>query len=268
MSENSRSDRISPLQDIDVVAGHSDIRHTCDWETFRNNDWNLIVMVSGHGSARVGSDEFPMKSGSLYLFAPTEERRFYSTKGWLSYWVHFPLHVPLEWPELLPGAYSLTPSAAEFRRDMRELMEVLKLAMGCRRGWHLLALNLIQNVILRGNMLSHSVSADERLLKAETLLDDFEKPMDMDRIAAECGMSRSVFYVRFREVYGLSPRAWRERAQLNMIRVLLESTSLSLAEVCSRCGMHDMPQFFKRFKRCFGVTPTQYREQFRLKVES
>ena len=269
LSENCPDDRISPLQDIDVVAGHSLICSPSRWETFRNDDWNLVIMVSGEGIAWVGEHEILMKKGSLYLFAPSGSRRFYSTKSWLSYWVHFPLRIPMEWSALKEGVvYSLTPSASVFRRCVRELMEVLKLAMGCRRGWHLLALNLIQSVILRGNMLSfRSGPVDEQLLKAETFLSRFEKPMDMDRIAAICGMSRSVFYVRFREAYGLSPRAWRERGQLNAVRILLESTSRPLAEVCARCGMHDMSQFFKRFKRYFGMTPARYREQFLRKGE-
>ncbi len=264
LSENDPDDRISPLRDVDVVAGHSLISSPSCWETFRNNDWNLIIMVSGEGVARVGEHEFRMKKGSLYLFAPSGRRRFYSTRSWLSYWVHFPLRIPMEWPALEEEVvYALTPSASAFRRCVRELMEVLKLAMGCRRGWHLLALNLIQSVILRGNMLSsRSGPVDERLLKAEALLNQFERPMEMDRIAAACGMSRSVFYARFRETYGLSPRAWRERGQLNAIRILLESTSLPMAEICSRCGMRDMAQFFKRFKRLFGTTPSRYREQF------
>ena len=264
LCEIEPDDRISPLQDADIVAGHSLIRTPSRWETFRTNDWNLIIMLSGEGTVRVDELEFPIRKGSLYLFAPTGKRRFYSTRNWLSYWVHFPLRIPMEWPPLEEKiVYSLTPSASGFRRCVRELMEVLALAMGCRQGWHLLALNLIQSVILRGNMLSHrGRPMDERLMKAESLLNHFETPMDMDRIAAACGMSRSVFYVRFREAYGLSPRTWRERGQLNAVRILLESTSLPLAEVCARCGMRDMPQFFKRFKRLFGITPARYREQF------
>ena len=263
MSERMKDDRISPLVDVDVVAGRSEMRSPLVWETFRTSDWNLIALVSGEGIAGVGKREFAMRAGSFYLFPPTDQRRFYSTKRWLAYWAHFPLRIPLEWPEVIPGVYSLTPSASGFRRSIRELMEVLKLAMGCRRGWHLLALNLIQSILLRGNLGNGADAVDERLLKAESLLSDFCNPAEVDRVAAACGMSRSVFFVRFRERYGVSPRVWRERCQFVMARILLESTSLPLAEIASRCGFYDMPQFFKRFKRSAGMTPSRYRAQFR-----
>ena len=269
MSESNYPNEISPFQNAGVVAGHSVIQHYCNWETFRNHDWNLIAMVSGEGTAKIGTKKFTMKQGTFYIFAPMEKRRFYSTECWISWWIHFSLREPLEWPELSPGElYALTPAPVEFRRCLRDVMEGVQLAMGYRAGWQQLALSLVHNVIMRGNMLSHSTLTDKRLLKAETLLNDFENPMDMDQIAAACGMSRSIFYVRFRDAYGLPPRTWRERGKLNAVRLLLETTSLPLADICSRCGIHDMSQFFKRFKHCFGITPTRCREQFRLKAQS
>lgn len=261
MSEINQTAWISPLQDIDVVVGRSDIQHKCNWKTLRNNDWNLIILVAKNGAVRIGKDFFVMEEKSFYLFAPTKEPRTFFTEGWIAYWAHFPLQVAQGWPEFAPGGYSIVPSAVNYRRGKRDMMEAFQLAMGGQRGWHSLVLNLIQDVILRGNIQLAASVEDDRLLKAEMMLTDFRKPVDIERITAVCGMSRSIFYSHFQKRFGISPHAYRERGQLGMARVLLESTSLPLSEIASRCGIQDMAQFFKRFKRASGMTPTQYREK-------
>ena len=87
MSESNYPNEISPFQNAGVVAGHSVIQHYCNWETFRNHDWNLIAMVSGEGTAKIGTKKFTMKQGTFYIFAPMEKRRFYSTECWISWWI-------------------------------------------------------------------------------------------------------------------------------------------------------------------------------------
>lgn len=262
LSEKCCNDVISPIHEASVVAGHSVIHSHSSWEDFRTRDWNLIVMAAGGGKARMDNASLSLAPGTVYLFAPMQKRRFYTTGGWVSWWMHFPLHTPLKWPELLPGElYALTPPPVEFRRCLRDVMEGVRVAVGCRVGWQLLALNLAHNVILRGNMLAGAAMAERRLLRAETMLGDFSKPVNMDQVASACGMSRSVFYARFREAYGLPPRVWREQRQLNALRSVLETTTLPLSELCAQFGIYDMSQFFKRFKHCFGITPAQCRRQ-------
>lgn len=252
---------ISSLDDADLIAGRSILQKTSAWETLHRNDWNLIVMLAGSGSARIGQTDTPMRPGSLYLFAPSENPRQLVTGSWKTYWAHFRLLSTPSWPEEHPGVYVLTPPRFEFRRALRDLMEVLTLAVNRRNNWRPLAANLLNGIILRGNMLSTSPLTDRRMQKSENMLNDPLHYTDIDQIAAECGMSRSVFYNRFREIYAITPRVFRERAQMNTIRILLESTSLSLPEIAQRAGMSDLPHFFKRFKRYYGMTPTQYRQR-------
>lgn len=184
-----------------------------------------------------------MNAGALYLFAPSDSPRQLFSAGWVAYWAHFQLLSPPEWPQKSPGAFELKPPPQEFRRYVRDLAEVFRLALGLHRGWHPLAVRLLETIILRGNMLSVSQPADRRLLKAEELLSDSTYNGSVDDVAQLCGMSRSVFYNLFRKTYGVSPRIFRERSQINFANILLDSTNLPLHEICRRVGMNDLPPF-------------------------
>lgn len=158
MSESLKidADYISPLQNIDLVAGRSRIRRSFKWETIHRNGWNLILITSGSGSAKINGETIQMNAGALYLFAPSDSPRQLFSAGWVAYWARFQLLSPPEWPQKSPGAFELKPPPQEFRRCVRDLAEVFRLALGLHRGWHPLAVRLLETIILRGNMLSVS----------------------------------------------------------------------------------------------------------------
>ncbi|MDD3155674.1 MAG: AraC family transcriptional regulator [Victivallaceae bacterium] len=252
----------SPFLELEIIPGHTRMSH-CHWQDFRNNDWNLLELVDGCGVAQCDEIQMVLRPRTFYLFAPTQTGRWYRTERWEGYWCHFTPRLPIEWPALHPGIYALTEldtPPLEVRRIHRNLMEINRLARSNRDGWYPLAGNLIENILLRGNLLAHHQKMPLPLQKAVNLLNDFSSPRTMDEIAEQIGMSRSSFYCAFRSKYGISPRLFREQRQFHAVCQLLTETSLPLREIARSCGFPEMPQFFLRFKTLFGVTPGNYRE--------
>ena len=254
----------SPYLDLDIVAGRS-----CtptgrrSWNGLHPDTWNLIHVLSGHCRVKNGNTIVDLVPGGFYLLEPTTERIFTKNGEWDAYWAMFSLYIPLYWQEIEPGIYRIKPPEKESRKILCCLLEAINLVRECEGEWHLLANNLLENIILRGNSIgqARNKNTDRRMFLASKLHKDPENKMSMDKIAAQCGMSHAAFFAEFKRVFKQSPRQFREQARLHLAKVLLETKRMSIEEIAVSVNMIDSSYFTKRFQKYFGMTPTQYRKK-------
>lgn len=85
-----------------------------------------------------------------------------------------------------------------------------------------------------------------------------EQPWTAQSLAAAAGLSRSVFFARFRAVVGETPaeylRSWRIHLATTMLR-----EGRSVAETASRVGYATEAAFSNAFVRVMGIRPGAYR---------
>ena len=81
--------------------------------------------------------------------------------------------------------------------------------------------------------------------------------LDMDMIAEELCVSRSVLYRRIKSLTGLSPNDCVRDYRLKRA-VELMGAGETLAEVAERCGFSSYSYFSKSFKQHFGMSPKEY----------
>ncbi len=81
----------------------------------------------------------------------------------------------------------------------------------------------------------------------------------LDRLASECGLSRSHFARAFRMTTGMPPHKWLLQRRIEVAQGLLRSTTLSLGEIASRCGFADQSHFTRVFARMMQATPSEWR---------
>ena len=86
---------------------------------------------------------------------------------------------------------------------------------------------------------------------------EFDRPVRMDDLAGDLGMSASTFYQRFKAVTGLSPLQFQKRVRLQEARRLLLADDLDAATVGFRVGYNDASHFSREYKRLFGEPPMQ-----------
>ena len=90
-----------------------------------------------------------------------------------------------------------------------------------------------------------------------------EKPDDdwnLDRLAQEAGLSRSVFARQFRESVGETPHVYLTRWRLGIAAQLLHQTTLSIGEIAFRVGYQSEHSFNRAFKTVRGITAAKERE--------
>jgi len=261
----TRNHIVSPDRRLGLIAGRSVYRESeKTWDGLRPEWYNLILVHQGR--CRVGNGEVTveLERDVFYLLSPAPSRHFRQTGQLDAFWAMLPPPLTAHWPEIAPGVCRIGLPTDEFRTARRNFAEAVRLAYECAANWHLLAGNLLANIILRGNRafeLSHPRAEDRRLALAAKLLANIDNDLGMDEIAQKCGMSHAAFFAAFRHSYAMTPRAYRENARLQFAQTLLASEALDINQVALRANLIDAGYFIKRFRKHFGITPRQYQKQ-------
>ena len=86
-----------------------------------------------------------------------------------------------------------------------------------------------------------------------------DSDMTLQSISEKLFVSKSHLSRIFKTVTGESFMDYVRNMRLNMACNLLRTTNLTNNEIVTRCGLRDVPTFYKLFKTHIGVTPYQYR---------
>lgn len=89
------------------------------------------------------------------------------------------------------------------------------------------------------------------------------KPLSMEELARECGVSESLLYKSFKQCAGVTIHKYVEQVRLSLAKNLLENTDLKLKEVAHRVGFSGASAFCRAFKKSAGLTPNNYRIETR-----
>lgn len=104
----------------------------------------------------------------------------------------------------------------------------------------------------------------ERIARAiERLRKDYDRPLRIDGLAKEIGMSPSVFHEHFKAVTAMSPLQFQKHLRLQEARRLLLGGDVDAATAGYRVGYEDASQFSKEYKRLFGDPPLRDVERLR-----
>ena len=99
------------------------------------------------------------------------------------------------------------------------------------------------------------------VLRAMTLvLTDISARVTLSKVASECKMTPAYFSSIFSKEVGKSFINWITEVRIERAKRLLESSELSILDICYECGYNTPSQFIKMFKRETNSTPSEYRK--------
>jgi AraC-like DNA-binding protein len=142
----------------------------------------------------------------------------------------------------LVGLLDAPADEARFLRPLVTREIVFRLLKGEQGG------RLRQIAVLGGH--SHRIA---RAL--ERLRQDFDRPLRIEDIARELGMSVSGFHHHFRAVTAMSPLQFQKRMRLQEARRLMLAEDLDASSAGHRVGYGDASHFTRDYKRLFGAPP-------------
>jgi AraC family transcriptional regulator len=92
---------------------------------------------------------------------------------------------------------------------------------------------------------------------AEHVAEEF----NLDRLAAQVGLSKFYFNRLFKSALGMSPSRYHIRLRMDEARRLLRETKRSVVEIALDVGYANPSHFAQLFRRETGLTPSNYRRQ-------
>ena len=231
-----------------------------------NRNWNLLLLESGSLRVLFNRESYVFNSGDLVLLAPGPFREFLVLQPLKIRWIHFNLDAHLqyrpEWPSRGKNVYLIHPETAALNEFLRLFAEINDLCSFRRKGWYRLGYCMVQEILLRGNMLSEKGLDQEHIDFAARILRDVTAAASITELAEQCHLSRAVFFRKFRETFGMSPAQYREQQKLSYVRELLESTAKSVKEIAEISGFGDAFYLSHRFRKMFGISPREYRRNY------
>jgi AraC-like DNA-binding protein len=103
-----------------------------------------------------------------------------------------------------------------------------------------------------------------RIAKAiNRLRDDFDRPLRIESLAQELGMSVSGFHQHFKEVTAMSPLEFQKQLRLQEARRLMLGEGIDATSAGYRVGYNDVSHFTREYKRLFGEPPRRDVERLR-----
>jgi AraC-like DNA-binding protein len=118
----------------------------------------------------------------------------------------------------------------------------------------------LRHLVVLGGYTSYIARAVARLRQ------DFEKPLRIENLASELGMSVSGFHHHFKAVTAMSPLQFQKRLRLQEARRLMLSEDLDAASAAYRVGYQDASHFNREYKSLFGVPPMRDVQRLREEV--
>lgn len=101
--------------------------------------------------------------------------------------------------------------------------------------------------------------------KKETLMaiarymgEHYTERISIASLASHLHMSHEALYKFTTQTMGCSPVEYINRYRLSKALDLLDSTNLSVTDICFQTGFHNVSYFIRRFQKSYGVTPKQY----------
>lgn len=150
-------------------------------------------------------------------------------------------------PDLLDAVVRLmrtVDSAHESRRIAPLILQeiVIRLLHGSQRQ-QLLAMST------RSGSMERVGRAIQRLRR------DFDKPLRVDTLAYEIGMSVSSFHQHFKAVTAMSPLQFQKQLRLQEARRLMLADDVDATQAALRVGYGDASHFSREYRRQFGQPP-------------
>ena len=103
------------------------------------------------------------------------------------------------------------------------------------------------------------IAAPEAVVRACQLIDAAEQPTSLAALASAVGLSPFYFQRRFKQVLGVTPKAYAARRRSERFRVLLERR-LSVTQAMLEAGYRSSSRCYETAADTLGMTPSDFRK--------
>jgi AraC family transcriptional regulator len=100
----------------------------------------------------------------------------------------------------------------------------------------------------------------------EVLEQNLSGDLRLNRLATECGVSRSYFCRCFRITFGTSVHRFVVNKRIERAQQLLRNSKCSIAEIALEAGFSDQAAFSRTFAANLGAPPARWRAEYKVRI--
>lgn len=259
--------------DVDDRISLPELRFRSIWKVQANRTYQvakpqgfpmpgIFVTFEGKGTLSLSDMSYELEVGT-YTIVPAGIPCTYrcADDTWNFYFIHFePLDMALEL-ELPVGHPTSSARTAEAVRLCERMIDRLIVKP---KGYNFMV-NIEMQQLLLLFAAEQDASSRSRCPELDEILyhmhKNIAKPALIDDFVRQSGLSRTVFFARFRSRTGMSPHRYMQELKLASARTALETTNASVKEIAAALQFYDEFQFSKLFKQRFGLSPRAYRHR-------
>lgn len=91
---------------------------------------------------------------------------------------------------------------------------------------------------------------------------NFWRPLTLDEIADESGMSKYHFARTFKAVTGKTFKEYLTEKRVEKAKTLLADGEMTITEICYSVGFNDLSYFDRVFRKLVGINPLAYHNRY------
>lgn len=264
-------ERALPLRAMLGSIGHSRISdHGYDWHGLRRGRAEFALFqytLAGAGRLRAGGREYEIGPGQAMLLHFPDDNRYWlpeTSPTWeFIYVCLYGREILRLWPHIeanLGALAPLAPDSAAVSCAAKIVETALHGGIAHAFAASALAYELTMTLAVEARRTDPARPRRPAIEKARRYAEShLARPLTVNDLARESGLSRFHFSRLFTEHTGLSPAAWLIEQRVKEVARLLRSTKLPLKAIATQCGFPNPNYLGRVFRQHTGLPPAAYR---------
>lgn len=269
------------------VAHHYRFYDSAGEENRHGYCYAFHLFDGGHGTVTVGSKSYPVRKGSLFYIPPAQVHGFQSSHDdpLSCYNIYCELWLDNPMPTLQHLTYNKTQINSQYLTRILPCDELAQLPSVTQIQHHPLLLDLFSHIIrvyideglykneivrslLYGWILEFyrichtSQPFDPRIQRIIEKMESHDADQaDGEDWQVQSGLQKTHFYNSFKNMTGLSPKAYLLKIKMRRAVAALLESNQSITNISLQLGYSSIHYFTKQFKAYYGISPTQFRNK-------
>lgn len=254
------------LSEINIEKHFFERKHLCDVMTGKERS-TIAFVAKGDVAVTTSGRKIMAHAGDVIYF-PDESHytaEWFGSRSIEYYYIHFRFS-PLR--EIrMDRAFGIKAISSDKTGELGSLFEKIYFNFLADDEKRLLALSDFYYLFSR--LLSHmetpeKLSFSPAVTSALSYIEsDFLRDFSVAELAAECHMSESRLYHKFKEEMNCTPVYYRNHLRIQKAIELLKEGELSVGEISDRLNFHSVTYFRKVFQTMTGLSPMEYKKIWR-----
>lgn len=227
---------------------------------------SFLIMYIKKGYCTVETDgrNYHAYQGNVVLIDCYSPHAYGSSSGWEAEWVHYDGAAARGYFEAITdssGPVITLKDTYRFEKYLHNIYLSFRNSLAVREPvLNNYLINLMTELLLVRNQDIAEVSAsgiiDDTLAY---ITEHLQEELSLEQLAKQASLSSFYFCRLFKKETGFSPHEYVIEARINAARYFLQSTRMSIKDICFSCGFSSESSFCTTFKKKTGLTPSHFR---------